>query len=166
MLFSLLSAALANTPFVSGSYEVREVEGSTRVDTGVHVGLDLTGYRPGIGARFDLGHRVAVEGKVIAGLPIAEGLKWTGSSRLGVQVAPFELSLGADGDLAVSLGAGLSLGASAGGETPWALGSWLSSRVEVSPDGRWTVFGGVVADDPVGARPRLEPNVGVRVRID
>lgn len=169
MLFSLLSAALASTPVLSGSYTVHEEAGRTRVHTGVQLGLDLTGYRPGVGATLDLGHRVAVEGKVVAGLPLADGLHWSGSSRLGLQLAPFELSLGASGDLALSMGAGLKLDGTLAGDVggePWTFGSWFSSVLELSPDGRWTAFGGVVAEDPFGERARVEPNLGVRVRLD
>ncbi|MCA9569360.1 MAG: hypothetical protein KC656_16045 [Myxococcales bacterium] len=169
MLLSLLQAALANTPLVSGAYDVTTVDGRTHVDTGVHVGLDLMGYKPGFGARFDIAHRVAVEGRVVAGVPVAEGLKWTGGGTLGVHLAPLRLELGAGGGLDLRVGVGARLTTTGGGEltgTPWSLGSWLSSTVEVSPDGRWTLFGGAVAQDALEGRPHIEPTAGVRVRLD
>jgi hypothetical protein len=162
MLTTLLSVALANSP-LSATWSVEEDGEHARVASSVHLGLDLTGWRPGLGARLDLGQRVAVEGRVSGGLPLADGLSWTGGGRLGVVVAPIEVELGSSGSLAVHLGTGLQAETKIGGNArgPWTLGGWLSSTLELSPDGRWTLFGGIVADD----EGDVVPTAGVRVRL-
>ena len=46
----------------------------------------------------------AVEGKVESGLPIAEGLSWSGTARLGLHVAPLQVELGSRGGLELRVG--------------------------------------------------------------
>lgn len=162
MLTTLFSIAFANSP-LTASVDVTEAGASTRLDTTIHLGLDLTGWDPAVGARLDIGHRVAVEGRLVAGVPLADGLTWTGGTTLGVHIAPVHMKLGSSGSVDVRLGTGLRAHAKLGGESkgPWSLGSWLSSTLEVSPDGRWALFGGVVADDA----GQVVPTAGVRVRL-
>lgn len=169
MLLSLLNLALASAPTFTSSTDVHTDRGRQRIDTDLHIGLDLTGWQPGLGARFDIGHRFSVEGKVYGGIPMADELSWTGGSSVGLHVAPLHVELGAGGELDLSLGVGARAGGRLGGDlqgAPWDLDGWLSTTLEVSPDGRWTLFGGLLATDLTEQRPTLLPTAGLRVKLD
>lgn len=145
MIYSLIAAAFGQTPTTTATVDIERDGDRRKIDTAVHVGLNLTGTDPGVTGRFDFGHRVSVEGVVFGAVPTADALKWTGGASIGIQVAPLRLRLGTHGSVDLRLGAGLK--AKGNGlvqlEGPgWDLGSWASGTLHVSPDGTWSLYGG------------------------
>lgn len=144
-------------------------EGERRtIDAAAHLGVDLSGLRPGLSGRLDLGHRVAVDGVVYTGVPIAEGMKWTGGASLGLSLAPVKIHFGSRGTVDLRVGVGGRAQTTTGmslqlGDLDWS--AWTSGTLEISPDGRWTFYGGLLADQ-LEEKPTLAPMGGVRVRLD
>lgn len=168
MISSLLAIAFgAETPDATGSIEI----GNRSSAGAFHVGFDWVGASPGVGARLDLGHRVAVEAGGTFGLP--DAMRWSGGASIGLSVAPIRVQLATRGSLDLRVGAGVS-GRFGGGGT-WMgggldLGRWASAALSLSPDGAWSVQTGIVAVDQGGAfgEPKIEvvPSAGVRFRLD
>ena len=144
-------------------------EGERRtVRAAAHMGVDLSGLRPGLSGRLDLGHRVALDGVVYTGVPIAQGMKWTGGASLGFSLAPVKVRLGSKGSLDFRVGVGGRAQTTTGlsvslGSLDWS--AWTTGTFELSPDGRWTFYGGLLADQ-LEEKPTLAPTGGVRVRLD
>lgn len=169
MLYSLIAAAFGQSPSTASAVVDVTNDGQNRkVDTAFHVGLDVTGSNPGIAGRFDMGHRLSVEGIVSAGVvPQAQALKWTGGASIGIHVAPIRVKLGTQASVDLRLGAGLkalSTGVAEFEGPGWDLGSWASGTLNVSPDGTWSLYGGAVAQD-LDTAPTVVPEAGVRFKI-
>lgn len=165
LLSQLAFAADTATDAVIGVVE----EGERRtVRAAAHLGVDLSGLRPGLTGRLDLGQRVAVDGVVYTGVPIADGMKWTGGASLGLSLAPIKVRLGSKGSVDLRVGVGGRAQTTTGmtvslGGLDWS--AWTSGTFELSPDGRWTFYGGLLADQ-LEDEPALQPTGGVRVRLD
>lgn len=168
MLTLLSQLALAAETTADALFDVVEEHGHRTVNSAAYVGLDLRGARPGVGARIDLGHRMSVDGSMVGAMPIAEGMKWLGGASLGFAVAPVKVHFGSKGSVDLRVGVGGSVQSSAGmkvsvGSLDWS--AYTSATLEVSPDGRWTVYGGLLADQLESA-PTVVPLGGVRLRLE
>ena len=156
----------------SGTYTL-ETEGAQRKAAGAfHLGMELRGIDPGVSARFDLGQRVSVEGSVFAGVPQADGFRWTGGASIGLELAPVRFQIGTKGSLDFRLGAGgvFTTKGNVQLEGPginWA--EWAAGTLQLSPNGTWSIYAGLLATDVVpaaGEGPTLQPRTGVRFKID
>lgn len=168
MLAFLSQLALAADSTADAVMDVVQEGNRRTLNAAAHLGLDMSGMRPGVGARLDIGHRVGVDGTVYAGLPMAEGLKWTGGASVGLSFAPVRVQLGHKGSVDLRLGVGGRMQSISGVQVSVAgldWSAWASGTVELSPDGRWTVYGGLLADQ-LESRAVLAPTGGVRLRID
>ena len=168
MLTLLSQLAIAAETTADAVFDVVEAQGRRTADSAAYLGLELRGTRPGVGAKVDVGHRISVDGTVFGGLPIADGLKWLGGASLGFSVAPVKVHFGSKGSVDLRVGVGGSVQSTAGlkvsmGDLDWS--AYTSATVDVSPDGRWTVYGGLLADQLESA-PTLAPMAGVRLRLD
>ncbi|MEZ4323351.1 MAG: hypothetical protein R3F61_38155 [Myxococcota bacterium] len=170
MILSLLAAAFADGPTAQATYDSEIVDGRRNVDTAFHVGLDMRGIDPGFGARLDLGHRVSVEGVVMAGLPTADRVKWTGGASLGLELAPLHVQIGTHGALDFRVGVGGTLTGNATAKANgggFDLAEWAAGTLHISPNGTWSFYGGVLASDVVSGDPvQVMPRTGVRFRLD
>ncbi|MCB9673613.1 MAG: hypothetical protein H6737_00770 [Alphaproteobacteria bacterium] len=168
-MLALLAAAFADGPTVTATLDTEEVDGRKNLDTALHVGLDLRGLDPGLSGRFDLGHRVSVEGVVFAGIPTADRLKWTGGATLGLEVAPLRIQLGTHGSLDFRIGAGGMVKGATMASVEGAgldLSEWAAGTLVLSPNGAWSFYGGLMASDMVSGQPTVEPKAGVRFKLD
>ena len=169
MILSLLTYAFAGGPTATASFESETVGDRRNVDGAVHLGLDLRGINPGLGARLDLGHRVSVDGIVFAGAPKVDRAQWTGGVSLGFEIAAIKIQLGTHGSVDFGLGLGGMLTGSGlakleGG--PFDFTEWASGTVELSPNGMWSIYGGVVGSDFSSSNTELRPTAGLRFRLD
>jgi len=169
MILSLLTYAFAGGPAATATFESETIGDRKNVDGAVHLGLDLRGINPGLGARFDLGHRVSVDGIVFAGAPTADRVQWTGGVSLGFEIAAVKIQLGTHGSLDFGLGLGGMLTGSGlakleGG--PFDVAEWASGTLQISPNGMWSVYAGVLGSDFSSTDAEVVPTAGVRFRLD
>ncbi len=157
---------------VAGTYTI-ERDGDRRKAAGaLHLGMELRGVDPGVAARFDLGQRVSVEGSVFAGVPRADGLKWTGGATLGLEFAPLSVQIGTKGTLDFRVGAGGVFSTKGnvqleGAGFDWS--EWAAGTLQLSPNGTWSIYAGLLATDVVpaaGDAPTFAPRTGVRFKLD
>lgn len=167
MLFSLIASAFAaDTPVAT--VQVRSDGDKREIDAAFNLGFELQGVDPGISARFDIGQRMTVAGVVSAGLPLADQIQWTGGASLGLEVAPIRVQLGSTGSLDFRVGVG-GKATGAGGLSVegggFDLVEWAAGTLLLSPNGKWALYGGVVAEDVLDDEVEILPRTGVSFRL-